>query len=178
MPRPRKTTTPADAKAAALAAALDAARKRLLLETLETRGNDRLDFHDLSVGLIREALAAMFDAGYAAAPTNPKPAQPTDADEVLATLQITEIAGRRGGGTWAQGTIAGHTFEALVFPGHAAEPSYELGDSRISKLCVRDAAQKTVVAFDRGWDTQPATRIAKVITDLLAAGVAETVFGR
>ena len=177
MPRKTKPTRPADAKAAALAAALDAARKRLLLETLETRGSDRLDFHDLSVGLIREALAAMFDAGYAAAAPAAKP-QPTDADEVLATLQITEIAGRRGGGTWAQGTIAGHTFEALVFPGHAAEPSYELGDSRISKLCVRDAAQKTVVAFDRGWDTQPATRIAKVITDLLAAGIAETVFGR
>ena len=68
MPRPRKTTTPADAKAAALAAALDAARKRLLRETLDTPGRDALDFHDLAVGLLREALAAMFDAGYAAAP--------------------------------------------------------------------------------------------------------------
>ena len=76
MPRKTKPTRPADAKAAALAAALDAARKRLLLETLETRGNDRLDFHDLSVGLIREALTAMFDAGYAAAPTAPT-ANPT-----------------------------------------------------------------------------------------------------
>lgn len=174
--RPHKTTTPGDAKAAALAAALDAARKRLLLETLETRGSDRLDFHDLSVGLVREALAAMFDAGCAAA--HAAPAQPTEPDEVLATLKITRTDGRKTGGTWVTGTIAGHTFEALVFPEHAEVASYELGDSRISKLHLRDAAGKTVVNFDRGWDVEPATPAAKVITDLLVAGLAETVFGR
>jgi hypothetical protein len=35
----------------------------LHIETLKTRGNDRLDFHDLSVMSIREALAAAYEAG-------------------------------------------------------------------------------------------------------------------
>ena len=33
------------------------------IETLETRGSDRLDFHDLSVAAIREALATAYEAG-------------------------------------------------------------------------------------------------------------------
>jgi len=33
------------------------------IETLETRGSDRLDFHDLSVMVIKEALAAAYEAG-------------------------------------------------------------------------------------------------------------------
>ena len=113
MPPTRKTpkTNPA-APAAAKAAAMDAARRLLLIETLETRGRDALDFHALSVGLIREALGAMFDAGFAAARAPDRTPHPTEPDEVLATLTITEISGRRSGGSWAHGTIAGHTFEA------------------------------------------------------------------
>ena len=50
--------------------------------------------------------------------------------------------------------------------------------SRISKLCVREKGTKTNAAcFDRGWDTKPTTPAAKAIVDLLAAGLAETVFG-
>ena len=33
------------------------------LETLETRNSDRLDFHDLAVWEIRDALQAAYDAG-------------------------------------------------------------------------------------------------------------------
>ncbi|WP_318828382.1 DUF6900 domain-containing protein [Burkholderia cepacia] len=39
------------------------AREHLLIDTLETRHRDRLDFHDCSVGSIRSALIAAFDAG-------------------------------------------------------------------------------------------------------------------
>ncbi|MBS0195992.1 MAG: hypothetical protein JSR77_04465 [Planctomycetes bacterium] len=53
-------------KAAALAAATEAAREALLIETLETRGRDALDFHEVSVSMIRDAIAIAFEAGYAA----------------------------------------------------------------------------------------------------------------
>ena len=39
------------------------ARDLLGIETLETRKSDRLDFHDLAVWSIREALVAAFEAG-------------------------------------------------------------------------------------------------------------------
>lgn len=41
------------------------AKKHLQLETLETRYADRLDFHDLAVWQIRDALQAAYDAGAA-----------------------------------------------------------------------------------------------------------------
>lgn len=40
------------------------ARKVLGLETLEPRGSDRLDFHELSVWQIRKALEAAYRAGW------------------------------------------------------------------------------------------------------------------
>lgn len=46
---------------------LTIARRILRLETLEARRSDRLDFHDLAVWQVREALEAAFDAGYRAA---------------------------------------------------------------------------------------------------------------
>jgi hypothetical protein len=39
------------------------ARSILGLETLQLRGRDRLDFHDLSVSRIKRALEAAFEAG-------------------------------------------------------------------------------------------------------------------
>ena len=39
------------------------ATKILDLETLDTRNNDRLDFHELSVWQIKKALEAAFAAG-------------------------------------------------------------------------------------------------------------------
>jgi hypothetical protein len=102
-----------------------------------------------------------------------------NADAILATLQIASIKPRRScGGSWVIGTIAGHRFEALVFPEHADLPEFELDESRISKLWVRRIADRTtVVNFDRGWDVLPATPRAKAIVDVLAAGLAEHVFG-
>jgi hypothetical protein len=39
------------------------ARKHLFIETLETQRVDRLDFHEVSVWGVRDALTAAFDAG-------------------------------------------------------------------------------------------------------------------
>ena len=39
------------------------ARTHLGVETLETRNRDALDFHDLSVAAIRDALLAAYQAG-------------------------------------------------------------------------------------------------------------------
>ena len=60
------TTTNNPAKAAALAEVLEKTRRRFPLETLDERGNDRLDFHEVNVGSLREAIEAAFEAGFAA----------------------------------------------------------------------------------------------------------------
>jgi len=109
--------------------------------------------------------------------TNPN--QDADAGEMLDTLVITRVEPRNllSKGTWVEGTMAGHRFEALVFPEHAANPDYELGESRISKLWIQRIEDRvTVYNWDRGADIEPATTLAGQIVDLLAAGLAETIF--
>ena len=111
---------------------------------------------------------------------NARTTKTPNAADLLATLRFTKIERRTtSGGAWATGTIGGHDFQALVFLEHAESEAYELDDSRISKLWLRDQATNTEVAnFDRGWDRQPTTDAAKAIVDLLAAGLAETVWGK
>ena len=96
------------------------------------------------------------------------------------SLTFTTISRRdSGAGAWVSGRIAGHRFEALVFPEHAESEEYELGTSKISKLWIqRLADQKTVLNFDRGWDVQPTDDLAGRIADFLAAGLAEHVYGK
>jgi hypothetical protein len=105
---------------------------------------------------------------------------PTDPAEMLATLKINKTTRRHAGaGTWVEGTIAGHTFQALVFPEHAESEAYELDRSRISKIHLKEQATgREVACFDRGWDKRPTTDDAQQIVDLLAAGLAETVYGK
>lgn len=43
------------------------ARRHMRLETLATRGSDRLDFHEVGVWEIQAALQAAFEAGRASA---------------------------------------------------------------------------------------------------------------
>lgn len=43
------------------------AKKHLDIDTLETRNSDRLDFHDVAVWSVRDALLAAYRAGLAAA---------------------------------------------------------------------------------------------------------------
>jgi hypothetical protein len=105
--------------------------------------------------------------------------QTPDASEILETLRIKKVQRRTScGGSWVVGTIAGHRFDALVFPEHAESPDFELDDSRISKLWLKHLDTQTTAAnFDRGWDIRPTTPMAATIVDLLAAGLAEHVFG-
>lgn len=42
------------------------ARKHLLIETMETRNSDSLDFHDVAVWSVKAALLAAFEAGKSA----------------------------------------------------------------------------------------------------------------
>ena len=60
---PRKT----DPTARRDALILEIAQRRFFLETLETRSADRLDFHDVAVWAIRDALTEAFEAGSRAA---------------------------------------------------------------------------------------------------------------
>ena len=94
-------------------------------------------------------------------------------------LSFTRQAARSGaGGTWVIGLVAGHRFQALVFPDHADSPAYELADSRISKLWVQRLADRAVVFnFDRGLDVLAPDAAARAVVAFLAAGLADRVFG-
>ncbi len=98
-----------------------------------------------------------------------------DNSDLLDTLKISEVAKRAVPGSWVTGTIAGHKFEALCFPQPASNPEYELPGSNISKFWLAEERGEVVASFDRGWDIQPTTEMARRITDLLAAGLAELV---
>lgn len=102
-----------------------------------------------------------------------------DHEDLGDDLRITKATRQNAGiGTWVCGTLAGHRFDALVFPAHAETTEYELGQSQISKVWVNRLADKQTVAnFDRGWDLRPTTEVAERIVDFLAAGLAEHTFG-
>ena len=57
----RNSTQPLDALLTQIA------QEHLLIDTLETRKSDSLDFHDVSVWGVKEALIAAYQAGLAAA---------------------------------------------------------------------------------------------------------------
>ena len=102
-----------------------------------------------------------------------------NAIEIGDDLVIVQTLRRRDGGTWVKGTIAGHRFDALIFPKHAECPDHELGDSRISKLLLQSAADYgDTVYFDRGWDIRPKTKISQAIVDFLAANLAKHIYGK
>jgi hypothetical protein len=94
-------------------------------------------------------------------------------------LEITKTEQQAASnGTWVIGTIAGHRFEALVFPAHAENADYELDGSRISKLCIkRIADHREVFNWDRGPDCPAEDETVAAIVAFLAAGLAEHIFG-
>lgn len=111
--------------------------------------------------------------------TNAKVRIDIDAIDLLETMQINKLQRRSvGGGAWVVGTIGGHRFDALVFPEPATNREWEVGgDSRISKLWVQRISDKaTVYNWDRGADIEPTNEIAGAIVNVLAAGLAETIF--
>ncbi len=74
---------------------------------------------------------------------------------------------------------------ALVFAGHAGDPAWELGDSRISKLRVQQAGRPCAVVFhfDRGLDVPAQDTAARAVVDssprgwpTTSSGEAETLF--
>ena len=93
-------------------------------------------------------------------------------------LEITKTTRRAsGGGTWVCGTMSGHRFDALVFPEHADNPEWEIGDSRISKLWIlRLSNRETVFNWDRGMDVPATDALAGLIVDFLAGGLADRVY--
>lgn len=102
-------------------------------------------------------------------------------EELMESLNIRKITQRIGivnGGSWVEGTMGGHRFEAVVFLEHAEQREYELeGDSRISTLFVQRISDRKIAAnFARGWDIEPTTPIAEQIVSMLAAGLADTVY--
>ena len=93
-------------------------------------------------------------------------------------LRITKTSRRASGaGTWVSGTIAGYRFDALVFPEHAENPEWELGDSRISKLWIARLKNKeTVFNWDRGMDMPAASDKTQAVVDFLCAGLADHIY--
>jgi hypothetical protein len=93
-------------------------------------------------------------------------------------LEITKVTRRASGsGTWVCGTLHGHRFDALVFPEHAENPEWEIGDSRISKLWVQRIADKQqVFNWDRGADVPTADHVVACIVDFLADGLADHIY--
>src|SRR5688572_32865688 len=102
---------------------------------------------------------------------------PDDLD-VGQDLEITKTTRRAsGGGTWVCGTLSGHRFEALVFPEHADNSEWEIGESRISKLWIQRLADKRgVFNWDRGADVPAADHLTACIVDFLAGGLADHVY--
>ena len=94
-------------------------------------------------------------------------------------LNITSVKPRDWGGTWVTGTISGHRFDALVFEEHAESESYELTNSRISKLWVQRLADKaTTFTFDRGLEVDAMDETTKQIVGFLCAGLADHIFSK
>ena len=93
-------------------------------------------------------------------------------------LEITKTTRRAAGaGTWVCGTLSGHRFEALVFPEHADNPEWEIGDSRISKLSIRRLADRRIVfSWDRGADVPAADFVTECVVDFLAGGLADHIY--
>ena len=96
-------------------------------------------------------------------------------------LAITKIEQRTiGGGAWVIGTVNGqYKFNALVFPEHAECESYELCQSKISKLWIQHTADRTTLFnFDRGLDVPAANTEIQVFVDFLCIGLADLVFSK
>lgn len=102
----------------------------------------------------------------------------TDCDDLGDDLAINKITSRAAGsGTWVCGTLNGFRFDALVFPAHAENADWELGQSQISKLWIKRLSdQQTVFNWDRGQDVPAADDATHAVVDFLAAGLADLVY--
>jgi hypothetical protein len=92
-------------------------------------------------------------------------------------LSFRTVNPHSSGGTWVIGLVAGHRFQALVYPAHAENPDYELAESRISKLWVQRVSDGRVMFnWDRGADVPASDAAGSAVVDFLVAGLADHVF--
>ena len=94
-------------------------------------------------------------------------------------LEILKITRRNSGaGTWVIGKINDeYRFDALVFPEHADNPEWEIGDSRISKLWISRLSNKeTSFNWDRGLDIPALSKKVQGVVDFLCEGLADLVY--
>ncbi len=149
------------------------AQTHLGLETMESRHQDCLDFHEHSCMAIREALRAAFDAGRR---STRRPRQKTIA--VVGDMVLTSPRPKAQSPGWATGRIGDFHFSAKVYAEHAAYPSYEIGRSRISKLELRRLDTDAVAyAWERGLNLPAADTAAQAAVDTLAKHLAEHLYG-
>jgi hypothetical protein len=95
-------------------------------------------------------------------------------------IEITKTRGRKSmGGTWVIGAVnTRYRFDALVFAEHAENESYELDQSRISRLAIIDAdTKKLVFNFDRGLDVPPANAETQAVVEFICEGLADLIHG-
>ena len=105
---------------------------------------------------------------------------PTNLNGLGDDLELTSIRTRKNApGTWVHGTFAGHRFEALVFPRHAENPDFEIGNSRISKLWIKRLADGlTVYSWDRGMEIPINGDYTARIVDYLCARLADAAYDK
>ena len=84
------------------------AKRKLGINTLKTRNSDRLDFHDVSVGAIKEALLTAYTAGL-----NAKALE--IGNSALVIYSPNESAASDGGGFWSNDHGWGSLDNATVF---------------------------------------------------------------
>ena len=115
--------------------------------------------------------------------TQPHPASKSPCriahDNPLGPITVTKMKHRTSaGGAWVDGLIAGHRFQALVFPAHALYREWEVnGDSRISKLWLqRIDDSSTVFNWDRGLDIEPQSTDAALIVQFMAKELADFIW--
>lgn len=81
------------------------------------------------------------------------------------------------GRCWVSGAVLGYAFNALVFPDHATQSTFELGNSRISKLEIyRRDVNLRVVNYDRGWDIRPESVKLERAVQIVCRRLAKEVF--
>lgn len=143
----------------------------------EGQRSSRLDAFDLI-----EAMLAVADELDPIVPASAAAYTPAG-DDYDWELELVKVRKAASGGTWVTGwleTPVGNrhlNFDALVFPEHAEQASFELNDSRISKLALVDQAHHALYNFDRGLDVDSDDPIVLAAVDFLSCGLAESVFG-
>lgn len=102
-----------------------------------------------------------------------------DSHDLGDDLEITQMTRRAAGaGTWVDGTLNGCQFNALVFPDHATNRAWEIGDSKISKLWLQRLEDRTsVYNWDRGPDIPAQNAEVLQVVDFLCTGLADYVYG-